>query len=70
MDREPQITADSALIDDASSKGFSQGYEGRNDVPATRSPVMAWNEWDPLEEVIVGSLDGAVSSTFGAASTI
>ena len=24
-----------------------------------RSPVMAWNEWDPLEEVIVGRLDGA-----------
>ena len=23
------------------------------------SPVMAWNEWDPLEEVIVGRLEGA-----------
>src|SRR5262245_34118127 len=24
------------------------------------SPVRSFNEWDPLEEVIVGSLDGAV----------
>ena len=24
---------------------------------------MAWNEWDPLEEVIVGSLDGATIPT-------
>ena len=24
------------------------------------SPVMAWNEWDPLEEVIVGRPDNAV----------
>ena len=24
-----------------------------------RSPVMAWTEWDPLEEVIVGRLEGA-----------
>src|SRR5258708_20973254 len=23
-------------------------------------PVNSWNEWDPLEEVIVGRLDGAV----------
>jgi glycine amidinotransferase len=27
---------------------------------ANASPVMAHNEWDPLEEVIVGRLDGAV----------
>ena len=25
-----------------------------------KSPVMAWNEWDPLEEVIVGRPDNAV----------
>ncbi|HYZ41340.1 MAG TPA: hypothetical protein VE687_12055, partial [Stellaceae bacterium] len=33
-------------------------------VPALTStaicPVNSWNEWDPLEEVIVGRLDGAV----------
>lgn len=23
------------------------------------SPVWAWNEWDPLEEVIVGRVEGA-----------
>ena len=28
-------------------------------VPSRSSPVMSWNEWDPLEEVIVGHLDGA-----------
>jgi hypothetical protein len=27
---------------------------------AGSSPVRSFNEWDPLEEVIVGSLDGAV----------
>ncbi|MGO4574204.1 amidinotransferase [Microvirga sp. 2TAF3] len=27
--------------------------------PPFRSPVMSWNEWDPLEEVIVGRLEGA-----------
>lgn len=25
-----------------------------------KSPVMAWNEWDPLEEVIVGRPDNAI----------
>ncbi|MBY0335067.1 MAG: hypothetical protein K2X11_00540 [Acetobacteraceae bacterium] len=29
-------------------------------VAARTSPVWSWNEWDPLEEVIVGRLDGAV----------
>ena len=27
--------------------------------PPFKSPVMAWNEWDPLEEVIVGRPDKA-----------
>ena len=25
----------------------------------TNSPVWSWNEWDPLEEVVVGIIDGA-----------
>lgn len=25
----------------------------------SKSPVWAWNEWDPLEEVIVGRVEGA-----------
>lgn len=29
-------------------------------VPARGCPVNSWNEWDPLEEVIVGRLEGAV----------
>ena len=24
------------------------------------SPVNSWNEWDPLEEVIVGRVEGAI----------
>ena len=34
---------------------------GSDVVPAGRvSPVSSYNEWDPLEEVIVGRLEGAV----------
>lgn len=32
--------------------------------PAAVRPVNSWNEWDPLEEVIVGRLDGAVVPPF------
>ena len=28
------------------------------------SPVWAWNEWDPLEEVIVGRVEGATVPEF------
>lgn len=28
------------------------------------SPVWSWNEWDPLEEVIVGRVDGAIVPAF------
>lgn len=28
------------------------------------SPVWAWNEWDPLEEVIVGLVEGATVPPF------
>jgi len=31
-----------------------------NDAPVQTNRVNSWNEWDPLEEVIVGRLDGAV----------
>src|SRR5215471_7215511 len=34
---------------------------GSDVVPAGRvSPVSSYNEWDPLEEVVVGRLEGAV----------
>jgi len=33
------------------------------------SPVNSWNEWDPLEEVIVGRLDGAVVPPFHVSVT-
>lgn len=29
------------------------------EAPAAAPPVCSWNEWDPLEEVIVGRLEGA-----------
>ena len=31
---------------------------------ALRSPVMAWNEWDPREEVIYGRLEGAIIKSY------
>ncbi len=61
MDRESSITAVEAVDDGARVGGFSAQREPA--VPSPRSPVMAWNEWDPLEEVIVGSLDGATIPT-------
>lgn len=37
-------------------------------MPEARSPIVnSHNEWDPLEEVIVGSLDGAVNTPWEAA---
>jgi glycine amidinotransferase len=36
---------------------------------ATVCPVNSWNEWDPLEEVIVGRLDGAVVPPFHVSVT-
>ena len=40
-----------------------------HDIPALlhanpSSPVWAWNEWDPLEEVIVGRVEGATVPPF------
>ena len=34
--------------------------QNRASALGARCPVQSWNEWDPLEEVIVGRLDGAV----------
>ncbi|WP_204306073.1 hypothetical protein, partial [Stenotrophomonas maltophilia] len=62
MDRESPITATEAVYDDAHAGMISGGMAAPRD-PAPQSPVMAWNEWDPLEEVIVGSLDGATIPT-------
>jgi len=33
------------------------------ETPAVAGPVRSWNEWDPLEEVIVGRLEGATVPT-------
>ena len=53
MERETTIDARYEASDEAGARA--------NDLPGTApaSPVMAWNEWDPLEEVIVGRLEGA-----------
>jgi len=37
--------------------------------PGTACRVNSWNEWDPLEEVIVGRLDGAVVPPFHVSVT-
>jgi glycine amidinotransferase len=34
-----------------------------SDTPGLTSPVCSYNEWDPLEEVIVGRVDGAMLPT-------
>lgn len=63
MDRESFATAGEAVREDDRVDGFAPGRRTGPGVPAPQSPVMAWNEWDPLEEVIVGSLDGATIPT-------
>ncbi|MET0369647.1 MAG: amidinotransferase, partial [Methylobacterium sp.] len=62
MDRESPITAAEAVDESARVDGYST-HSREPSTPAPHSPVMAWNEWDPLEEVIVGSLDGATIPT-------
>ncbi|TGD96433.1 amidinotransferase [Methylobacterium nonmethylotrophicum] len=64
MDRETTFEAERGALDDGAAHDlptFRDDAPGR--APAPQSPVMAWNEWDPLEEVIVGSLDGATIPT-------
>ena len=61
MDREASITAENAMLED--TLFVARTDPNRPDALGPRSPVMAWNEWDPLEEVIVGSLDGATIPT-------
>jgi glycine amidinotransferase len=41
----------------------------RSGVVPVVCPVNSWNEWDPLEEVIVGRLDGAVVPPFHVSVT-
>ena len=59
MDREAFTTAQDAVLADAQIDTYDANSAAYRGTPAPKSPVMAWNEWDPLEEVIVGSLDGA-----------
>src|SRR5687768_15126742 len=40
------------------------GLMSETSVP--RSPVLSYTEWDPLEEVVVGSVDGAVVPPWGS----
>ena len=63
MDRESHITTGEVVHDDAQVERYAGSAYGATRDPAPSSPVMAWNEWDPLEEVIVGSLDGATIPT-------
>ena len=63
MDRDTTIDGGHEVLDEAAGRDvIGAGVTGRR-APAPQSPVMAWNEWDPLEEVIVGSLDGATIPT-------
>lgn len=40
-----------------------------NQASASECPVGSWNEWDPLEEVIVGRIDGAVIPAYHISSS-
>ena len=63
MDRELYGTSDDGVREETDVGDFSEHRLGSFRVPAPHAPVTAWNEWDPLEEVIVGSLDGATIPT-------
>ncbi|KOX44007.1 hypothetical protein ADL19_26475, partial [Streptomyces purpurogeneiscleroticus] len=63
MDRELYGTSDDGVLEETDVGDFSEHRLGSFRVPAPHAPVTAWNEWDPLEEVIVGSLDGATIPT-------
>ncbi|MGF6871696.1 hypothetical protein OKW35_001154 [Paraburkholderia sp. MM5477-R1] len=45
---------------DIQAKPAATGPLPPDRTPGSGKPVNSWNEWDPLEEVIVGRLDGAV----------
>jgi len=45
-------------------ENHDQGDEGLPQHVNPNSPVWAWNEWDPLEEVIVGRVEGATVPPF------
>ncbi|KQP33392.1 amidinotransferase [Methylobacterium sp. Leaf102] len=63
MDRESHITTGEAVDQDGRGDRYATAGLGMPGTPKPSSPVMAWNEWDPLEEVIVGSLDSATIPT-------
>jgi glycine amidinotransferase len=54
---------------DTSSMAFAGGIDKRGmDLSRRESPVWSCNEWDPLEEVIVGHVNAATVPTWGDAS--
>ena len=42
----------------------TRAAEAKEDAAPAASPVWACNEWDPLEEVIVGRVEGATIPPF------
>ena len=46
-----------------SKQDFPDDLDQRERPDELKSPVCSYNEWDPLEEVIVGRVEGAVKYT-------
>jgi glycine amidinotransferase len=64
--RGKEIPASSKMIktDNGAVRNDAQLAVMSGVTSSSASPVNSWNEWDPLEEVIVGRLDGAVIPPF------
>lgn len=56
---EESLLAEIPLTESTSAKPFHQSGTVTN-----KCPVCSYNEWDPLEEVIVGIVDGAMISSW------
>ena len=49
-----------------SKQDFPDDLDQRERPDELKSPVCSYNEWDPLEEVIVGRVEGAVKLHYTA----
>jgi glycine amidinotransferase len=47
------------IVHDGSGQGIGEEWPTDRSQPTSASPVSSYNEWDPLEEVIVGIVDEA-----------
>ena len=69
--RGEEVQASSRMIktDDGAMRSDAQLAVMSGVTSSSACPVNSWNEWDPLQEVIVGRLDGAVIPPFHVSVT-